>query len=235
METYHELHRPQLHFSARKGWINDPNGLVFLDGVWHLFFQHNPESTVWGNMTWGHAVSDDLIHWRQLEHAMYPDEHGSMFSGSAVVDHGNTAGFGAGALVFLYTAAGSFAKPARQYTQCLAYSTDNGQTLKKYQGNPVLNWIEADNRDPKIIWHAGTRRWVMVLYLNDDRYQLHTSSDLKTWAHLQDLRLEGDDECPDFSLCRTRRVMNAGYSRAHTVSTSRAVLMGTGSSRKHRY
>ena len=101
MGIYSELHRPQFHFSARENWINDPNGLVHQDGVWHLFFQHNPEATVWGNMTWGHAVSDDLMHWRQLEHALYPDEHGSMFSGSAVIDHENTAGFGKGALLAL--------------------------------------------------------------------------------------------------------------------------------------
>ncbi|MBF68691.1 MAG: 2,6-beta-D-fructofuranosidase [Gammaproteobacteria bacterium] len=197
-ETYRELHRPQFHFSARKNWINDPNGLVFQDGTWHLYFQHNPKSTVWGNMTWGHAVSDDLIHWKQLDHAMYPDEHGTMFSGSAVIDHENTAGFGAGAIVFLYTAAGRHVDPTREFTQCLAWSTDNGMTLTKYEGNPVLEWIEGDNRDPKVSWHEASGKWIMPLYLADDRYSLYGSKDLKSWSHLQDLRLEGDRECPDF-------------------------------------
>tara|TARA_B100000676_G_scaffold87623_1_gene87493 strand:- start:3389 stop:4741 length:1353 start_codon:yes stop_codon:yes gene_type:complete len=196
--TYQELHRPQFHFTAKTNWINDPNGLVYLDGVWHLYFQHNPESTVWGNMTWGHAVSDDLIHWRQLEHAMFPDEHGTMFSGSAVVDHEDTAGFGAGAIVFLYTAAGRHVDPPRQFTQCLAWSADNGMTLTKYEGNPVLGWIEGDNRDPKISWHAASRQWIMPLFLADDRFTLYGSKDLKSWTHRQDLRLEGDRECPDF-------------------------------------
>ena len=94
MNLYREVHRPQFHFSAKENWINDPNGLVYCDGTWHLFFQHNPESNIWGNMTWGHAISHDLIHWEQVEHALYPDEHGTMFSGSAVIDHNNTAGFG---------------------------------------------------------------------------------------------------------------------------------------------
>ena len=104
MAFYRELHRPQFHFSPRENWTNDPHGLVYQDGVWHLFFQHNPEAPVWGNMTWGYAVSDDLIHWQQLGHALYPDEHGDMFTGSAVVDHANTAGFGKGALLAFYAA-----------------------------------------------------------------------------------------------------------------------------------
>ena len=195
---YNELHRPQFHFSARENWINDPNGLVYQDGVWHLFFQHNPVAAVWGNITWGHAVSDDLMHWRQLDHALHPDEHGAMFSGSAVVDHENTAGFGHGAMLALYTAAGAHANPKRPYTQCLAYSTDNGSHWTKYDRNPVVEWIEADNRDPKVIWHAGTQRWIMALYLAGDRYCLLNSPDARTWTWLQDLTLEGVSECPDF-------------------------------------
>ncbi len=150
-------------------------------------------------MTWGHAVSDDLIHWRQLEHAMFPDEHGTMFSWSAVVDHEDTAGFGAGAIVFLYTAAGRHVDPPREFTQCLAWSTDNGMTLTKYEGNPVLGWIEGDNRDPKISWHAASRQWIMPLFLADDRFTLYGSKDLKSWTHLQDLRLEGDIRHTDTS------------------------------------
>ena len=198
LALYRELHRPQFHFSPRENWTNDPHGLVYQDGVWHLFFQHNPEAPVWGNMTWGHAVSDDLMHWRQLEHALYPDEHGDMFTGSAVVDHANTAGFGKGALLAFYAAAGSYAEPKRPFTQCLASSVDNGKRWTKYDGNPIVGWIEADNRDPKVVWHAPRRRWIMALYLADDRYCLLSSADAKTWTKFQDLKLEGTTECPDF-------------------------------------
>ena len=198
MKPYSELHRPQFHFSAEENWINDPNGLVYNNGIWHLFFQHNPESPTWGNMTWGHAQSKDLIHWQQLEHALYPDEMGSMFSGSAVVDYANTAGFGAGALLIFYTAAGTYADPVKPFTQCLAYSVDNGQQWQKYSGNPIINWIEADNRDPKVTWHEQSRKWIMALYLNDDRYCLLSSEDARDWRKIQELVLEGDSECPDF-------------------------------------
>jgi fructan beta-fructosidase len=198
MGLYNELHRPQFHFSPRENWTNDPNGLVHQDGVWHLFFQHNPEATVWGNMTWGHAVSDDLMHWQQLEHALYPDEHGTMFSGCAVVDHENTAGFGKGALLAFYTAAGEYAEPKQPYTQCLAYSVDNGKRWTKYADNPVIEWIEAGNRDPKVVWHPGTRQWIMALYLAGNRYCLSKSTDAKTWTRFHELSLEGVTECPDF-------------------------------------
>ncbi|MEL7187696.1 MAG: glycoside hydrolase family 32 protein, partial [Pseudomonadota bacterium] len=197
MGEYSELHRPQFHFTAARNWINDPNGLVYHDGVWHLFFQHNIEAPVWGKMWWGHAISDDLIHWRQVEHALYPDDMGTMFSGSAVVDHDNTAGFGEGAMLLFYTAAGSNVEPKQPFTQCLAVSHD-GQEFTKYDQNPVVDWIAADNRDPKVIWHEATRRWVMALYLEDDRYCLLNSPDAKNWTHIQDLTIDGDRECPDF-------------------------------------
>jgi len=198
MEVYKELHRPQFHFTARENWINDPNGLVYQDGTWHLFFQHNTEATVWGKMWWGHAISKDLLRWRQIDHALYPDNTGSMFSGSAVIDHQNTAGFGAGAMLIFYTAAGMHADPVVPFTQCLAVSTDNGVTFTKYEGNPLVDWIEADNRDPKVSWHEGSSQWVMALYLADDRYCLLTSADALNWNKIQDFQLEGDHECPDF-------------------------------------
>ena len=198
MTDYNELHRPQFHFTAKENWINDPNGLVYCDGVWHMFFQHNPESTIWGNMTWGHAVSDDLLHWKQLEHALYPDEHGTMFSGSAVIDHDNTAGFGAGAMLLFYTAAGNYATPERPYTQCLAYSTDNGKTIHKYEDNPIIGNFDKGNRDPKVIWHEGSQQWIMALYLIDNEYCLLRSADAKSWERFQDLTLPGVTECPDF-------------------------------------
>jgi sucrose-6-phosphate hydrolase SacC (GH32 family) len=195
---YSELHRPQFHFTARENWINDPNGLVYFEGVWHLFFQHNIEAPTWGKMWWGHAVSDDLIHWRQVEHALYPDEMGTMFSGSAVVDHHNTAGFGAGAMLLFYTAAGSHAEPVRPFTQCLAVSVDGGKEFTKFEDNPIVDWIEADNRDPKVIWHEASQRWIMALYLADDRYRLLSSPDAKAWTRIQDIAFEGERECPDF-------------------------------------
>ena len=198
MSSYSELHRPQFHFSAKKNWINDPNGLVYHDGIWHLFFQHNIEAPTWGPMWWGHAVSNDLLHWRQLDHALHPDEMGSMFSGSAVIDHHNAAGFGKDAMLLFYTAAGSHATPARPFVQCLAFSVDGGQTFNKYEHNPIVDWMQADNRDPKVVWDAASQKWVMALYLEDERYCLLSSSDLKEWSHLQDIVLPGTYECPDF-------------------------------------
>ncbi len=198
MSLYSELHRPQFHFSPRENWTNDPNGLVFKGGVWHLFFQHNPEATIWGNMTWGHAVSDDLMHWRQLEHALHPDEHGTMFSGSAVVDHDDTAGFGKGTLLAFYTAAGAYVKPKRPHTQCLAYSVDNGRQWTKYAANPIVEEMDDGNRDPKVIWHPGTQQWIMALFLSGHEYCLLKSTDARTWTRFQDLSLEGVSECPDF-------------------------------------
>ena len=198
MTLYEEVHRPRFHFTARENWHNDPNGLVYYEGRWHLFFQHNPESTLWGNMTWGHAVSEDLVHWRQLDHALYPDELGTMFSGSAVVDWEGTAGFGKQALLVFYTAAGQHVDPDQPYTQCLAVSTDGGDSWEKCDRNPIVGWFEAHNRDPKVIWHAPTGRWIMILYLADDRYCLLRSQDAKTWERFQDLTLAGDSECPDF-------------------------------------
>ncbi|MGI9271343.1 MAG: glycoside hydrolase family 32 protein [Woeseiaceae bacterium] len=198
LDPYGELHRPQFHFTARENWINDPNGLVYQSGVWHLFFQHNIEAPVWGKMWWGHAVSDDLVHWRQVEHALYPDEMGTMFSGSAVIDHDNTAGFGAGAMLLFYTAASSQAEPKRPFSQCLAVSVDGGKEFTKFEGNPIVDWIAGDNRDPKVIWHAASQRWIMALYLTDDRYSFLSSPDAKAWTPIQDLVFEGERECPDF-------------------------------------
>lgn len=198
MSEYKELHRPQFHFTARENWLNDPNGLVFYNGLWHLFFQHNIEAPTWGKMWWGHAVSEDLLQWRQQKNALYPDEMGSMFSGSAVVDHHNTAGFGAGALLLFYTAAGMHAEPKAPFKQCLAFSQDGGQHWHKYNENPILDWIEAENRDPKVIWHERSGHWIMALYLDADRFCLLRSKNAKKWAPFQEITLTGDSECPDF-------------------------------------
>lgn len=206
-ELYNESYRPQFHFTAQKNWLNDPNGLVFYKGQYHLFFQHNPGGINWGNMTWGHAVSTDLVRWEQLPDALEPDPMGTMFSGSAVVDWNNTGGFQQGAqqgnektLVALYTAAGDTSPESKgqPFTQCLAYSTDAGRTWMKYEKNPILKHIRGQNRDPKVTWNAAGKHWVMALYLDKNDFALFASPDLKTWTHLQDLTIPGCDECPDF-------------------------------------
>ena len=201
--VYHEWLRPQFHFTAQKNWHNDPNGLVFYKGEYHLFFQHNPHGINWGEMTWGHAISSDLLHWKQLDHALLPDSHGTMFSGSAVVDWNNTAGFQTGdekPLICIFTAAGGTSPESKgkPFTQGIAYSIDLGRTWKKYDKNPVLGHVAGENRDPKVIWHGPTKRWVMALYLDGDKYALFSSPDLKQWEKLADLPAFGANECPDF-------------------------------------
>jgi fructan beta-fructosidase len=190
--------RPKYHFTAPKGWLNDPNGLVFRDGTYHLFYQHNPFGTQWGNMTWGHAVSEDLLRWRHLPNALIPDSLGTMFSGSAVIDKNNTAGFGNSAMVCFYTAAGgtSDASQGKKFTQCLAWSTD-GESFHKYALNPVVPHIEGENRDPKVFWHEPTNRWIMVLYLAEDRFSILGSTNLRDWNELSSYQLKGASECPD--------------------------------------
>ena len=204
---YREKRRPQFHFSSRRGWNNDPNGLVYYGGTYHLFYQHNPYGWNWGNMHWGHAVSSDLVRWAERPEALHPDEMGTMFSGSAVVDWSNTAGFQQGSekpIVLVYTAAGGEnpASEGQPFTQAIAYSTDGGKTFAKYDGNPVIPHLEGGNRDPKVIWHAPTGRWVMALYL-DERDEAHyhallASSDLRSWTKLSEVALAaGRGECPD--------------------------------------
>jgi fructan beta-fructosidase len=194
-ELYRETLRPQFHFTSRRGWNNDPNGLVFYGGEYHLFYQHNPYGWNWGNMHWGHAVSKDLVHWKELPEALYPDQHGTMFSGSAVVDWNNTAGLQKGrekTLVCIFTAAG---KP---FTQGIAYSNDRGRSWKKHAGNPVLPHIAAENRDPKVIWYAPANKWVMALYLDKSDFALFESRNLREWQRMSDVLLPGASECPEF-------------------------------------
>ena len=197
---YQETYRPQFHFTAKKNWLNDPNGLMYYDGEYHLFFQHNPSGIDWGNMTWGHAVSVDMVHWEQLPHAIEPDELGTIFSGSGVVDWNNTAGFQTSeenVLVAIYTSAGEFAPVETTYTQSIAYSNDRGRTWIKYRNNPVLSNLAKGNRDPKIIWHGPTKKWVMALYLENNDFALFGSPDLKSWTKLSDVHLPDASECPD--------------------------------------
>ncbi len=197
---YREQYRPQFHFSSKRGWNNDPNGLVYYKGEYHLFYQHNPYGWNWGNMTWGHAVSKDLVHWEELGDAIHPDALGTIFSGSAVVDEQNTAGFQQGeekTLVAAYTYAGdtNHWSEGQKFTQAIAYSNDRGRTWTKYDGNPVLGHIVGGNRDPKVIWHEPSKHWVMVLFLDEHRMGIFTSTDLKTWE--QQSELESFFECPE--------------------------------------
>lgn len=198
---YAEKLRGQFHFSPKRGWTNDPNGLVYYNGEYHLFFQHNPYGVNWGNMTWGHAVSKDLIHWQEVGDALHPDNSGPMFSGGAVVDSNNTSGLGEAGkapMVMFYTA-------ARAWGQFLAWSTD-GRTFKKL-GHAVVPRINKDNRDPKVIWYAPTKKWVMVFWVERDKgqhtMQFLTSPDLLHWTPTSIVKGGiGDDrylfECPEF-------------------------------------
>ncbi|NLX21232.1 MAG: glycoside hydrolase family 32 protein [Phycisphaerae bacterium] len=200
---YDQLYRPQFHFTAARNWLNDPNGLVFYKGEYHLFFQHNPIGIAWGNMTWGHAISTDLVHWRQLPNALEPDALGTMFSGSAVVDWPNSAGFQQGTektLVAIYTAAGgtSDASKGQPFTQCIAYSNDRGRSWTKYAGNPVLPHLVGSNRDPKVVWHQPSRHWIMALFMDGNTFALFNSPDLKQWNRLHDINMPDSSECPDF-------------------------------------
>ena len=201
---YQETYRPQFHFTAQEGWLNDPNGLVYFDGEYHLFYQFDTDLAGRdSSKIWGHAVSTDLVHWHQLGNALEPDALGPIWSGSAVVDWDNTAGLGSPgkpAMIAFYTAAGgrSSASQGRSFTQCLAYSVDRGRTWTKYAQNPVLPHVAGENRDPKVVWYAPTRHWVMALYLDRDQFGLFSSPDLKTWTQTQTLTLPGSGECPDF-------------------------------------
>ncbi|MGQ9632389.1 MAG: glycoside hydrolase family 32 protein [bacterium] len=199
---YKEKHRPQFHFSSRRGWNNDPNGLVYYKGEYHLFYQHNPYGWRWGNMHWGHAVSTDLVHWEELPDALEPDERGTIFSGSGLVDWNNTAGFQTGdenVLVNVYTSAGGTSERSKgkPFVQSIAYSNDRGRTWTKYERNPVLGHIVGSNRDPKVIWHEPTRKWVMALYLDENDYALFSSPDLLRWERLCTITIPGASECPD--------------------------------------
>lgn len=197
---YHEPYRPQFHFTPRVGWTNDPNGLVYYDGEYHLFFQHNPFGITWGNMTWGHAVSRDLLHWEELGEAILPDERGTIFSGSAVVDENNTSQLGgpeAPAICAFYTAAGAHSYRPCPFTQCLAYSLDRGRTWTKFPGNPVLDFIADGNRDPKVFWHKPTQRWIMVLYVRRDAFSIFSSADLKRWQLESEVPFPTAHECPE--------------------------------------
>lgn len=205
---YQEAYRPQFHFSPSEKWMNDPNGLVYNDGWYHLFYQYYPDDIVWGPMHWGHAMSRDLVHWEHKPIALYPDEHGLIFSGSAVVDKNNTTGFGKNGetplvAIFTYHSMEGEKEGRTDFqTQGIAYSLDNGVTWTKYEGNPViLNQGIKDFRDPKVFWHEASSSWIMALVAGDHA-QFYTSKDLKDWKYMSDFgKTQGAHggvwECPD--------------------------------------
>ena len=200
---YKEKRRPQFHFTTKRGWINDPNGLVYYKGEYHLFYQHGPYSVdgAEDNQHWGHAVSKDLVHWTELGDAIYPDELGTIFSGSGVLDWKNTTGFQTGdepPLVFIYTSAGGVNKlsTGKPFTQSIAYSNDLARTVTKYEGNPVQEHIIGGNRDPKAIWHEKTQEWVIILEF-DETFGFFTSKDLKKWEQQSILEDGAFHDCPE--------------------------------------
>jgi fructan beta-fructosidase len=199
---YTETYRPQFHFTPEKNWMNDPNGLVYFKGEYHLFYQYNPNGNSWGDMSWGHAVSTDLVHWKQLPLALSHDDEEMVFSGSAVVDWDNTTGFGTKKnppMVAIYTSA---YKNGGKQAQSLAYSTDRGRTWTKYQGNPVIDIGSTNFRDPKVQWYAPTKSWLMTVSLSaEHKVRFYSSKNLKDWELLSEFGPAGATggvwECPD--------------------------------------
>ena len=196
-----ESFRPVYHHTPAYGWMNDPNGMFYKDGVYHLYFQYNPYGSVWGNMHWGHSTSTDLMHWKFEGCAIVPDAWGAIFSGSCVVDHENTAGFGKEAVVAFYTSAKSTPWGDIQM-QSMAYSLDNGKTFTKYEGNPILTSSEKDFRDPKVFWYAPGKHWVMILAVGQ-HMEIYSSVNLKEWKKESEFgAMQGAHggvwECPDW-------------------------------------
>ena len=200
--TNREQYRPLYHHTPAYGWMNDPNGMFFKDGVWHLYFQHNPYGSQWENMTWGHSTSTDLIHWTFQGDPIQPDAWGAIFSGSSVVDKNNTAGFGENAIVALYTSAGE------NQTQSMAYSTDNGKTFTKYDGNPIITSNVPDFRDPHMFWNEDIKEWNMILAAGQ-QMNIYSSDNLKDWKFESSFGAEygshgGVWECPDLMKMKVR-------------------------------
>ena len=200
--TNREHFRPVYHHTPAYGWMNDPNGMFYKDGLWHLYFQHNPYGSQWENMTWGHSTSPDLMHWTYEGDAIESDAWGTVFSGSAVVDKEGTAGLGRGTVVALYTSAGE------NQTQSMAYSTDNGQTFTKYDGNPIITSNTPDFRDPHMFWNEDIKKWNMIL-AEGQHMNIYSSTDLKAWTYESSFGAEygchaGVWECPDLMKLKVR-------------------------------
>ena len=198
--TNTDFYRPSYHHTPSYGWMNDPNGMFYKDGVYHLCYQYNPYGSKWGNMHWGHAISRDLIHWKEVEPTIARDPMGHIFSGSAVIDKDGTANYGKDAIVALYTSASD----KNGQIQCMAYSTDGGYTFHKYSGNPVLTPFDGlkDFRDPKVFWYAPLKKWYMIVSA-DKEMRFYSSPDLKKWTYVSAFgrgygAQPNQFECPDF-------------------------------------
>ena len=195
-----DYYRPEYHHTPLYGWMNDANGLVYKDGEYHLYFQYNPYGSKWGNMHWGHSVSKDLVRWEHLDPAIARDTLGHIFSGSTVIDHNNSAGYGKDAMIAFYTSASD----EHGQIQCMAYSNDNGRTYTKYENNPILTPFDGlkDFRDPKVFWYEPSQKWYMIVSA-DKNMRFYSSADLKSWEYLSQFG-EGygvqpnQFECPDF-------------------------------------
>ena len=199
-----EKFRPIYHHTPAYGWMNDANGLVYKDGEYHLYFQYNPYGSKWGNMHWGHSVSKDLVHWTHEQPAIARDTMGHIFSGSCVVDHNNTAGFGKDAIIAFYTSHKGLPGNHQRQQQCIAYSLDNGRTYTKYEGNPVVTPFDGleNFRDPKVFWYAPQNKWVMIVSA-DKNMRFYESKDLKKWSYMSEWGAgygpqPNQFECPDF-------------------------------------
>ena len=224
--TNRERFRPLYHHTPLYGWMNDPNGMFYKDGVWHLYYQFNPYGSQWENMTWGHSTSKDLMHWDAQPMAIESDWLGAIFSGSAIVDKENTTGFGRNAVVAMYTSAGA------AQTQSIAYSADGGQTFTKYAGNPVITFNAPDFRDPKVFWHEPTGKWIVVLAVGQE-VQFYSSKNLKEWKYESSFGREygnhdGVWECPDMLCFGEKWVLllniNPGGPFGGSPSLARTVL-----------
>ena len=193
-------YRPKLHFAPAVGWHNDPNGMVYADGFYHLYYQWNPYGCGWGNMHWGHVKSKDLYHWEQVGMAMSPDEKGTVYSGCGIQDKDNLLGYGKDALLFFYTSAGGrnqwSVDAGNLFTQRLAYSTDGGKTLQQSDKFFMPNVI-YENRDPKIFYHEASKAFIMVLYLDGYDFAIYRSENLTDWKETQRISVPGMWECPD--------------------------------------
>lgn len=232
--SYDGNYRPYAHFTAKRGWLNDPNGLVLAEGRYHMFFQYNPVDCQWENMHWGHAVSADLVHWEEKEITFFPDENGTIFSGSAIIDRRNVTGLKQNehdVILVYYTCAGSTseASKGKPFTQNLAYSTDGGVTFQRYAGNPLIPQLVGGNRDPKVIYYEPDNSYILALYLDNHEYALYKSQNLLDWQMIQRLVLPEDAECPDFFPCplmATRRT-SSGFSLARRTDIILEALTGS--------
>lgn len=237
--TSSEKHRPAFHFTPDSMWMNDPNGMVYYEGEYHLFYQYFPDSTIWGPMHWGHAVSKDMISWEHLPIALYPDSLGLIFSGSAVIDWKNTSGFGQDGqppMVAIFThhniAREKAGRNDFQY-QSIAYSNDKGRSWKKFKGNPVIPnpGNIRDFRDPKVIWHENTQKWVMTIAAKD-KVKFYTSPDLKSWTFASDYGIKNDNrlwECPDLFPIKVESTQETKWVLIVSMQSG-APNIGTGSS-----